>query len=129
MTLFWLLCSIFTLISINLAHFCYWCYEFYKIYALSNKMWAYFVLLYFERVLHITVVSALSEVYNLKDNWINIIGFWTMKKIMINACAEIITLKSWWSPAKNWTPGADNSNRTNTENAVPIIPAKIEKIK
>lgn len=31
-------------------------------------MWAYFVLLYFERVLHITVVSALSEVYNLKDN-------------------------------------------------------------
>lgn len=48
---------------------------------------------------------------------------------MINACAEIITLKSWWSFCKICTPGAANSNRINTENAVPIIPAKTEKIR
>jgi len=53
----------------------------------------------------------------------------TIKKIMTNAWAEIITLNNWLSPAKNWTPGADNSNLIRTENAVPIIPAKIEKIK
>ena len=49
--------------------------------------------------------------------------------LMINAWAEIITLNSWWSPCKNCTPGDDNSNLINTENAVPIIPANTEKIK
>ena len=38
-------------------------------------------------------------------------------------------LNNWWSPCKNCTPGADNSNLINTENAVPIIPAKTENIK
>ena len=58
--------AIFTLIPINLAHFCYGCYKFYKIYALSNKIVSLFLfLLYFERVLHITVFSALSEFDNL----------------------------------------------------------------
>lgn len=47
----------------------------------------------------------------------------------MKACAEIITLNNWWSPCKNWTPGEDNSNLINTENAVPIIPAKTEKIR
>ena len=42
----------------------------------------------------------------------------------MNAWADIITLNNWWSPDKNWTPGAANSNLINTENAVPIIPAK-----
>ena len=41
----------------------------------------------------------------------------------------MITLKAWWSPCRNCTPGDDNSNLINTENAVPIIPAKIAKIK
>lgn len=41
----------------------------------------------------------------------------------------MITLKSWWSPAKNWTPGADSSNLISNENAVPIIPENIENIK
>ena len=48
----------------------------------------------------------------------------TIKKIIINACAEMITLNSWWSPDKNCTPGEDNSKRIITENAVPIIPEK-----
>jgi hypothetical protein len=38
-------------------------------------------------------------------------------------------LNSWWSPCKNCTPGDDNSNLIKTEKAVPIIPAKTEKIK
>jgi len=45
------------------------------------------------------------------------------------AWAEIITLKSWWSPCKNWTPGADNSNLIKIEKAVPIKPENIEKIR
>ena len=48
---------------------------------------------------------------------------------MINACAVIITLNNWWSPAKNCTPGEDNSNLINTEKAVPIIPEKTANIK
>jgi len=52
-----------------------------------------------------------------------------MKKIIISAWAEIITLNNWLSPAKNCTPGADNSNLINTEKAVPIIPANIENIR
>lgn len=47
----------------------------------------------------------------------------------MNACAVIITLNNWWSPCKNCTPGEANSNLIKTENAVPIIPAKTEKIK
>lgn len=46
----------------------------------------------------------------------------TKKKIMTNAWAVTITLYNWWSPAKNATPGADNSNRISTLNAVPTIP-------
>jgi len=34
-------------------------------------------------------------------------------------------LYSWWSPARNWLPGADSSRRIRTENAVPASPAKI----
>ena len=49
----------------------------------------------------------------------------TIKKIIKNAWAVIITLNNWWSPCKNCTPGADNSNLINTENPVPNIPAKI----
>jgi len=52
-----------------------------------------------------------------------------MKKIIIKAWALTITLNNWWSPCKNCTPGAANSNLINTENAVPIIPANTEKIK
>lgn len=52
-----------------------------------------------------------------------------MKNIIISACAVTITLNVWLSPAKNCTPGADNSNRIRTEKAVPIIPAKIANIR
>ena len=52
-----------------------------------------------------------------------------IKKIIINSCAVMITLNNRWSPCRICTHGADNSNLINTENAVPIIPAKTEKIK
>ena len=45
------------------------------------------------------------------------------------ACAVITTLNNWWSPCKNWTPGADNSNLIIIEKAVPIIPAKTANIR
>lgn len=44
-----------------------------------------------------------------------------MKNIIIIAWAVIILLYNWLS-AINCTPGPDNSNRINTENAVPIKP-------
>jgi len=42
--------------------------------------------------------------------------------------SKIITLNNLVVPAKNCTPGADNSNLINTENAVPIILANIANI-
>ena len=52
-----------------------------------------------------------------------------MKNIIKNACAVIITLNNWWSPCKNWTPGADSSSLIKTEKPVPNIPANIAKTK
>ena len=45
-----------------------------------------------------------------------------MKKIIISAWAEMITLNNWWSPAKNCTPGPANSSLIKTEKAVPSSP-------
>jgi len=53
----------------------------------------------------------------------------TRKKIIKNAWAVTITLYKWLSPAKNPTPGTPNSNRINTLNAVPNIPANTPNIK
>ena len=53
----------------------------------------------------------------------------TIKNIIKNACAVIITLNNWWSPCKNCTPGDDNSNLINTENAVPSNPENRAKIR
>jgi len=47
----------------------------------------------------------------------------TKKKIIMNACAVTITLYKCESPPRNADPGDDNSNRINTEKAVPTIPA------
>ena len=52
-----------------------------------------------------------------------------MKKIIKMACAEIITLNAWWLLFKYWAPGADNSIRINTLNAVPSNPEKMENTK
>jgi hypothetical protein len=41
----------------------------------------------------------------------------------------MITLNNWWSPFKNWIPGADNSNLISTEKAVPRSPENTAKIK
>lgn len=53
----------------------------------------------------------------------------TMKKIIKNACAVIITLNNWWSPFRNCVPGADSSNLIKTEKAVPSKPEKTANIK
>jgi hypothetical protein len=53
----------------------------------------------------------------------------TMKKIIKKACAVTTTLYSWWLPKKNWLPGYANSNLINNDNAVPITPANVPKIK
>ena len=51
-----------------------------------------------------------------------------MKKIIIIACAVIILLYNWLS-AIYCTPGPDNSNLINIENAVPIRPENKANIK
>ena len=61
-----------------------------------------------------------------KYNWFS---KFTIKKIIKKAWAVIITLNNWWSPCKNWTPGADNSNLIKTENAVPNKPENTANIK
>jgi len=52
-----------------------------------------------------------------------------MKKIIKKACAVMITLNSWWSPFRNWIPGADNSSLIKTEKAVPSKPENTAKIR
>jgi hypothetical protein len=51
-----------------------------------------------------------------------------MKKIITIACAVIILLYNWLSEIY-CTPGPDNSNLINTENAVPINPENNAKIR
>lgn len=57
-----------------------------------------------------------------------IIAGMTIKKIITMAWAVIILLYNWLS-AINCTPGLDNSNRINTEKAVPTNPANNAKIR
>ena len=46
----------------------------------------------------------------------------TMKKIIKNACAVMITLYNWWFPFKIWFPGCANSIRIINEKHVPRTP-------
>jgi hypothetical protein len=46
----------------------------------------------------------------------------TKKKIIMNACAVTITLKSWWLPRRNPFEGEESSRRINTLSRVPITP-------
>lgn len=53
----------------------------------------------------------------------------TIKKIITNACAVIITLKTWWFPSRTAKAISLNSILISTESIVPISPAKNAKIK
>ena len=50
-------------------------------------------------------------------------------EIIIIPCVVAITLYSWWSPARNWLPGADSSSRISTLKAVPSRPVNTANIR